>query len=52
MTYHPDWAIILVVAFICTSQAFAWTREKYERALAVFLRNRTRYHVFTVNRNV
>ena len=36
MTHHPDWAIILVVAFICTSQAFAWTREKYERALAVF----------------
>ena len=36
MTCHPDWATILVVALICTSQAFAWTREKHERALAVF----------------
>ncbi|MBR6832316.1 MAG: hypothetical protein IKM81_02840 [Fibrobacter sp.] len=36
MTYNIDWATILVIVFVCTSQAFAWTREKYERALAVF----------------
>ena len=36
MTYNIDWATILVIVFVCTSQAFAWTREKYERALTVF----------------
>lgn len=36
MTYNIDWAIILIVVFVCTSQAFAWTRDKSERAIAVF----------------